>query len=106
MVHGSASRSAKRPSRSGFVMALSSTFYPPGGHYTAPPEAAIYSRAMDSPKTLFNTARQYFQRNPDELRRFVRNALGLRLSVPLDAIRWLAEQAVSKGPAGKIEVES
>ena len=66
---------------------------------------SLYCRAM-TPKALFETAKHYFQKNPDELRRIVRNAFGLRLSVPLDAIRWLAEQAVSKGAAAKIEVES
>jgi hypothetical protein len=55
---------------------------------------------------VFGTAKAYFQRNPDELRRMIRSLLGLRLGVPLDAIRWLADQASRSGAAKDIEIES
>lgn len=42
----------------------------------------------------------YLRRNPSELTRAIRNLLGLRAGVPVDALRWLMEQA-AKG--GKIE---
>lgn len=61
---------------------------------------------MNPPKVLLETAKRYFQRNPDELRRFIRSALGLRLGVPLDALRWLADQAARGGPATDIEIEA
>ncbi len=42
----------------------------------------------------------YIRRNPTEISRSLRNLLGLRAGVPVDALRWLMEQA-AKG--GKIE---
>lgn len=42
----------------------------------------------------------YLRRNPGEIGRAVRNLIGLRAGVPVDALRWLMEQA-AKG--GKIE---
>jgi hypothetical protein len=45
-------------------------------------------------------AGDYIRRNPIELARSLRNLLGLRAGLPVDALRWLMEQA-AKG--GKIE---
>lgn len=42
----------------------------------------------------------YLRRNPGEVSRALRNLVGLRAGVPVDALRWLMEQA-AKG--GKIE---
>jgi hypothetical protein len=55
---------------------------------------------------VFDTAKQYLQRHPEELGRVLRGLLGLRLGVPLDAIRWLAAQAARSGSARDIEIDS
>jgi hypothetical protein len=54
---------------------------------------SIASRALSA-------AGDYLRRNPTEISRAVRNLLGLRAGLPVDALRWLMEQA-AKG--GKIE---
>jgi hypothetical protein len=51
-------------------------------------------------------AKQYFQRHPEELTRFVRSLFGLRLGIPLDAVRWLSGQAAKSGAAQDIEIEA
>lgn len=55
---------------------------------------------MSIASKAFSAASGYLRRNPTELTRAVRNLLGLRAGVPVDALRWLMEQA-AKG--GKIE---
>ena len=54
---------------------------------------SIASRALSA-------ASGYLRRHPGEISRAVRNLLGLRAGLPVDALRWLMEQA-AKG--GKIE---
>ena len=50
-----------------------------------------------NPKVLLKTATNYLRKHPEEIARAVRGALGLRLGLPLDALRYLAEQfAVGK----------
>lgn len=39
----------------------------------------------------------YLRRNPAEITRAVRNLIGLRAGVPIDALRWLLEQAAKGG---------
>lgn len=45
----------------------------------------------------FSAASGYLRRNPSELSRALRNLLGLRAGVPVDALRWLMEQAAKGG---------
>lgn len=47
----------------------------------------------------------YLRRHPGEVGRFIRSALGLRLGVPIDAFRWLGEQAEASGKAEDIEID-
>lgn len=54
---------------------------------------SIASRALSA-------ASGYLRRHPGEISRAIRNLLGLRAGLPVDALRWLMEQA-AKG--GKIE---
>lgn len=49
-------------------------------------------------------ASRYLRRNPGELSRALRNALGLRVGVPLDIFRWLAEQAEKQGKLEDVEL--
>lgn len=57
-------------------------------------------------RTLFDTASRYLRSHPVEAARIVRSALGLRLGLPLDALRWLAEQASKSGKVEDLEIES
>jgi hypothetical protein len=55
---------------------------------------------MSIASRAFSAAGDYLRRNPREISRAVRNFMGLRAGLPVDALRWLMEQA-AKG--GKIE---
>lgn len=48
-------------------------------------------------KRAFSAAGDYLRRNPREISRVVRNFMGLRAGVPVDALRWLMEQAAKGG---------
>jgi hypothetical protein len=43
-------------------------------------------------KAMLEAAGGYLRRHPEELVRVVKNAVGLRFGVPLDALRWLSRQ--------------
>ncbi len=45
---------------------------------------------------MVRAAGGYLKEHPEELLRAVRNAVGLRFGLPLDALRWLAAQARGK----------
>lgn len=45
-----------------------------------------------SPKALLKTAANYLKQHPEELLRTVKDAFGLKLGVPLDAFRHLADE--------------
>jgi hypothetical protein len=45
-----------------------------------------------NPKLLLTSAASYLKTHPEEIVRAVKGALGLRIGVPLDALRYLAEQ--------------
>jgi hypothetical protein len=60
---------------------------------------------MDRQEVL-EAARTYLRRHPTELGRIVRSAFGLRLGVPLDALRWLADQASKSGKARDIQIDA
>lgn len=52
-------------------------------------------------------AGRYLRRNPGEVGRMIRSAFGLRLGVPIDALRWLAgELTKSSTKARDIDIES
>ncbi|HJL17448.1 MAG TPA: hypothetical protein RMH99_17395 [Sandaracinaceae bacterium LLY-WYZ-13_1] len=55
---------------------------------------------MSIASRAFSAASGYLRRHPGEISRAIRNLLGLRAGVPVDALRWLMEQA-AKG--GKVE---
>lgn len=57
-------------------------------------------------RALLDTATRYLRTHPKEAARIVRSALGLRLGLPLDALRWLAEQATKGSKVEGLEVES
>jgi hypothetical protein len=45
-----------------------------------------------SPKLLLRTAADYLKQHPDELLRVLRGLFGLRLGVPMDALRYLVRE--------------
>jgi hypothetical protein len=49
-------------------------------------------------------AKAFFHDHPDELRRALRNALGLRLHVPLAALRWMAARAEATGKVQNVAI--
>jgi hypothetical protein len=51
---------------------------------------------MPHKKAMIAAARAYLREHPEELLRIARNAIAMRVGVPLDALRWLVGQA--KGP--------
>ncbi len=52
---------------------------------------------MSIEKQALDAARKYLRRRPQEIARSVFSLLGLRVGVPLDAIRWLLLQAERSG---------
>jgi hypothetical protein len=48
-----------------------------------------------------SAAGNYLRRNPSEIRRAIRNLMGLRAGLPVDALRWLMEQAAKGGKIGE-----
>lgn len=48
--------------------------------------------AKPSPKVLLKAAGAYLKNHPEELVRVLKGAMGLRLGVPLDALRYLADE--------------
>lgn len=48
--------------------------------------------AKPDPKVLFHEATEYLKQHPEEILRALRGALGLRLGLPMDAIRYLARE--------------
>jgi hypothetical protein len=63
--------------------------------------------ARPNGKAILNAARTYLQHHPEEIVRALRGALGLRIGVPLDALRYFAKEASgSKKAPRDIEIES
>lgn len=52
---------------------------------------------MSMQKQAMDAARKYIQKRPQEITRALWNLLGLRVGVPLDAIRWALESAEKQG---------
>ncbi len=51
-------------------------------------------------------AMRYLRRHPGEVARVLRSLIGLRLGVPIDAFRWMAEQAENSGKAEDVRIDS
>ena len=61
------------------------------------PGFLLYCAPMLDRKAMLEAAGGYLRRHPEELVRVVKNALGLRFGVPLDALRWLSARG-NQGP--------
>jgi hypothetical protein len=55
---------------------------------------------------LFRGATSYLRRHPTEVARILRSLAGLRIGVPIDAFRWLAEQAEGSGKAEDVRIDA
>lgn len=53
-----------------------------------------------------SAARGYLSRNPLEVGRAVRSAVGLRFGVPIAALRWLAAQAEKEGKLEDVKIDA
>lgn len=58
------------------------------------------------PKVVVRRAFGWVRQNPRELVTALRNAAGLRVTVPLDALRWASEQATGRRAPKDIEILS
>jgi hypothetical protein len=56
------------------------------------------------PKALLERAVGWVRRNPDQIVEAAKNAAGLRLTVPLDALRWLASEVKGKNAPSDVEI--
>ena len=62
--------------------------------------------AISTAQEAFDAARSYIRTHPEELGRAVRSALGLRVGVPLVALRWLGAQAERAGKVDNLKIDS
>ncbi len=61
---------------------------------------------MFTRQQAIDAARSYLKRNPFEVARVVRSAVGLRFGLPLDAMRWLADQVSSPGKLEDVRIDA
>jgi hypothetical protein len=61
---------------------------------------------MVSKELLFERVRDYLMSHPEEVLRFLKNALFLRVGVPLDALRWVAGQAKGSKAPKDVQIEA
>ncbi len=61
---------------------------------------------MPTPQETVDAVRAYLRNHPEELGRAVRSALGLRVGVPVAALRWLGEQAERSGKVEDFQIDS
>jgi len=57
--------------------------------------------ARPDPKAILNAAKNYLKDHPEEIVRALKGALGLRLGLPLDALRYLARELAGGKKAPK-----
>ncbi len=61
---------------------------------------------MPTAQQTVDALRSYLRTHPEELGRAVRSALGLRVGVPLAALRWLGQQAERSGKVEDFQIDS
>ncbi|HMJ12593.1 MAG TPA: hypothetical protein VK524_14310 [Polyangiaceae bacterium] len=61
---------------------------------------------MPDKKEILAAAGGYLKQHPDEIVRALRNAAGLRVGLPLEALRWLAGQAKGKRAPKDVQIEA
>jgi hypothetical protein len=58
------------------------------------------------PGDVLTAARRYLRSHPEEFSRVVRNAIGMRVGVPLAAFRWLAAELASSDKVEDVEIDA
>lgn len=61
--------------------------------------------SMSMAQAALEAARGYLKSHPEEIGRAVRNAFGLRLGVPINALRWLGRQAEKSGKVDDLKID-
>ena len=61
---------------------------------------------MSDKKAILSAAGVYIRRHPEELLRAARNAVALRVGLPLDALRYLASQAKGKKAPKDVQIDA
>jgi len=61
---------------------------------------------MPDKKAMLEACGAYLREHPDEILRVLRKLAGLRLGVPLAALRWLAAQAKGKRAPRDVEIDA
>jgi hypothetical protein len=59
-----------------------------------------------NPKVMLNAAKAYLKQHPEEIVRAVKGALGLRIGVPLDSLRYLAREFAGGGKVRDVVIDS
>jgi len=57
-------------------------------------------------QAALDAARGYLRTHPDEITRALRNAIGMRIGVPIVALRWLGSQAEKTGKVADLKIDS
>ncbi len=65
-----------------------------------------YAAPMSLAQRALGAAGDYLRSNPSEIGRAVRNAFGLRVGVPIAALRWLGEQAEKSGKVEDLKIDA
>jgi hypothetical protein len=61
---------------------------------------------MIRPVTALRAASRYLRQHPEEISRAFRNAIAMRVGVPLAAFRWIAEEAIDPEKVEAVEIEA
>lgn len=73
----------------------------------APRRRADYASGMVEPLRAVESMVKYLTNHPEEITRFIRSGLGMRIGVPLAAFRWiLSELTKDAGIAAELDVET
>jgi hypothetical protein len=59
-----------------------------------------------NPKVMLNAAKAYLKQHPEEIVRALKGALGLRVGVPLDSLRYLAREFAGGGKVRDVVIDS
>ncbi|MEM1416544.1 MAG: hypothetical protein AAGH15_16655 [Myxococcota bacterium] len=60
---------------------------------------------MSMAQAAIGAARNYLRHNPNELGRAIRGALGLRVGLPISALRWAGRQAEKAGKVDDLKID-
>src|SRR5258708_4774221 len=59
-----------------------------------------------NPKVMINAAKAYLKQHPEEIVRALKGALGLRVGLPLDSLRYMAREFAGGGKVRDVVIDS